>query len=71
MLNEDDVKRPLVPLKVGKARLELPLGTIPVRVRSVRSNSDNKADSVQLNGAGTELGNNIIANIYIVGVLVE
>ena len=53
LVNEDDLKRPLVPLKVAKAILELHLETIPgwsrsVRVSSGRSNSDNKADSVQL-----------------------
>ena len=32
----------------AKASLNLHLGTIPVRVGSVWSNSDNKADSVQL-----------------------
>ena len=45
---EEDIKKPLVPLKVAKASLELHLETIPVRVGPVRSNSDIKADSVQL-----------------------
>ena len=55
----------LVPLKVGKARVELHLGTIPVGVGSGGvgsggSNSDYKAISVQLQlqlPTGTELGN--------------
>ena len=36
-VNEDDLKRPLVPLKVAKASIELHLGTIPSRCGSVRS----------------------------------
>ena len=48
MVNEDDFKRPQVPLKVAKAKLEPHLGTIPVRVGPIRSNSDYKAISVQL-----------------------
>ena len=35
LLNEDDFKGPLVPLKVAKSSLELHLGTILVRVGSV------------------------------------
>ena len=57
---------PMVPLEVVIASLELNLGTIPGRVGSVlvgsvRSNSDYKAISVQLQlqlPAGTELGKN-------------
>ena len=53
LVYEEDHKRPLVPLKEAKATLDLYLETIPVRVGSVRvgsgrSNSDIKADSVQL-----------------------
>ena len=36
-VNEDDLKRHLVPSKVAKASLELHLGTIPVRVGLVGS----------------------------------
>ena len=60
LVNVDDLKRPLVPLKVAKPSLELHLGTIPGRVGWVGSNSDYKAISVQLQlqlPAGTELGN--------------
>ena len=60
MVNEDDLKRPLVPSKVAKASLELHLGTIPGRVGLVGSNTDYKAISVQLQlqlPAGTKLGN--------------
>ena len=64
--------RPLVPKKVGKVSLALQKGTIPGQVVplliwavplliwSVRSNSDYKAISVQLQlqlPIGTELGN--------------
>ena len=58
MVNEADLKRPLVPLKVAKASLELHLGIIPGRVGSCRvgSNSDYKSISDQL-PAETELGN--------------
>ena len=67
--------RPLVPKKVGKISLTLQKGTIPGQVVplliwavplliwSVRSNSDYKAISVQLQlqlSMGTELGNIII-----------
>ena len=58
LVYEEDLKRPLVPFKEAKATLDHYLETIPVRVRSVRvcsgrfgsvrSNSDIKADSVQL-----------------------
>ena len=53
LVNEDDFYRPQVPLKEAKATLELQLGTIPGRSGpgrsgSVRSNSDIKANSVQL-----------------------
>ena len=34
LVNEDDLKRPLVPSKVSKASLELHLRTIPGRVAS-------------------------------------
>ena len=52
-VNKADLKRPLVPLKVAKASIELHLETIPARSGSVRSgsgrsNSDIKANSVQL-----------------------
>ena len=60
LVNEDVFKRPQVPLKVAKAKLELHLGTIPAWVGPVRSNSDYKAISVQLQlqlPTGTELGN--------------
>ena len=39
LVNESDLKRPLVPLKVAKAILELHLETIPGRVGSVRVGS--------------------------------
>ena len=53
LVYEKDLKRPLVPLKEAKASLELHLETIPGRSGpgrsgSVRSNSDIKANSVQL-----------------------
>ena len=58
LVYEENLKRPLVPLKEAKATLEMYFETIPVRVGSiwvglvrfgpVRSNSDIKADSVQL-----------------------
>ena len=35
LVNEDNLKRPLVPLKVAKFRLKLHLGTIPGGVGSV------------------------------------
>ena len=65
VVNEDDFRRPQVPLKVAKAKLELHIEPIPARVGSVRSgpvrsNSDYKAISVQLQlqlPTGTELGN--------------
>ena len=65
LVNINDLRRPLVHLKLAKASLELHLGTIPGRVGSVGvgsvgSNSDYKAISVQLQlqlPAGTELGN--------------
>ena len=57
-VNKADIKRPVVPLKVAKASIELHLETIPARSGSVRSgsvrvgpglsNSDIKANSVQL-----------------------
>ena len=67
LLNEDDLRGPLLPLKVVKSSLELHFVTIPGGVGSVGllgcwvgSNSDYKAISVQLQlqlPAGTELGN--------------
>ena len=36
LVNEDDFRRPQVPLKEAKASLKLHLGTIPVRVGSGR-----------------------------------
>ena len=65
LVNEDNLKRPLVPLKVAKPSLELHLETIPVgvgwgRVGWVWSNSDYNAISVQLQlqlPTGIELGN--------------
>ena len=39
LVKEDDFKRPQVPLKVAKAKLELQLGTIPGRSGSVRFGS--------------------------------
>ena len=65
LVNEDDLKRHLVSLKVTKASLELHLGTIPGGVGWVGSNSDYKAISVQLQlqlPIGTELGNMRIIN---------
>ena len=58
LVSEDDLKRPLVPLKVAKFSPELHLGTIPGRLGWVGSDSDYKAISVQLQmqlPAGTEL----------------
>ena len=60
MVIEEDLRRPLVPLKVSKCSIELHLGTIPGRVGWVGSNSDYNAISVQLQlqlPTGTELGN--------------
>ena len=64
MVNEDNLKRHLVPLNVAKVSLELHFRTIPCRVNWagfgwVGSNCDHKAISVQLQlqlPAGTELG---------------
>ena len=62
-MKEDDLKGPLVILKVAKSSLDLHLGTILGRVSCwVGSNSDYKAISVQLQlqmPTGTELGKNI------------
>ena len=72
LVNESDLKRPLVPLKVAKTSLKQHLETIlgrvgPGRVGLGRSNSDNKADSVQLcwgwDWAWQKI-NNIICKLY-------
>ena len=36
LVNEDNLKRPIVPFKVAKSSLDLHLGTIPGRVGSGR-----------------------------------
>ena len=58
-VNKADLKRPLVPLKVAKASLELHLETIPGRSGSVRSGPIVILRLTQSScaGAGTELGN--------------
>ena len=57
-VNEADLKRPLIPLKVAKARLELHFGTIPAWVGSVRVGPIVILKLTQSNcaGTGTELG---------------
>ena len=56
---EEDLKKPLVPLKVAKASLELHLETIPVRVCPGRVGPIVILRLTQSSwaGAGTELGN--------------
>ena len=61
-MNKADLKRPLVPLKVAKASLELHLETIPGQVGSVQSGPGRSGPIVILRltqsscaGAGTEL----------------
>ena len=71
MVIEEDLRRPLVPLKLSKCSIELHLGTIPGRVGWVGSNSDYTAISVQLQlqlNAGTELGNRSIVQHIVNGI---
>ena len=58
LVYEEDLKSLLVPLKVSKTSLELPLETIPVRVGSVRVSPIMILRLTQSSwaGAGTELG---------------
>ena len=60
LVNVDDLKRPLVPLKVAKACLELHLGTILARVGSDRVDPIMilRLSQSSCTGAGTELGKN-------------
>ena len=79
LVNEDNLKGPLVPLKVAKSSLELHLGTILVEVDWGwvgwgGSNSDYKVISVQLQlqlSAGTELGKTYQTGRYYCQILVQ